>query len=294
MDIKGVTNENVAYYISKYMTKDEPTNVTEENGANFARRYLEVRNYSLPEVCHYSMGNQISAFSVKVVAIPLCHSLINKRTLRPVHQIANLEDDSEDIFYDNAVDKYCKRSELLESLTIIEYFSQFQKAPRNFRGDVFIDQGGESWKRCSRPLIVRVYPYYTEWAADRYYAQVILKLNSFRDPESLLQESMPWREFTTENHNAYVNIDTTFEETHHDELMHTDNYPDDLYSKIVNMYYLTLQHVRPSISDLSPSQYAAYNSIVASDRRFHLVTGGPGTGKNLSIKNLKSCFTAAG
>ena len=85
MDIKIVANENVAFYMTKYMTQEEPFEVIEE-GHNFARRYLEIRNYSIHKISHYTMGNQIAAFDVKIVASTILHAY--KST--PIYQIERL------------------------------------------------------------------------------------------------------------------------------------------------------------------------------------------------------------
>ena len=285
MDIKIVTNENVAFYMTKYMTKDEPFEVMEE-GNNYARRYLEIRNYSIHEICHYTMGNQIAAFDVKIVAIPLCFSLINRRTLRPVNQIEELDDGDLDIFYDNAIDKYCNRHDSLENLTIVQFFQQYQIASHSYRGATIVDRDDRIWKFCDPNLIVRIYPYYTEWSADKYYAQVILKLNPFRNANELLESCLPWRNYVQTNHFQSIIADTNFDNDHQEDLIHTDLYPDDLYTRLVNMYNLTLQQFRPVLSDLNENQYSIFNSILSSTSRFHLVTGGPGTGKTYLLRTM--------
>ena len=293
MDIKIVTSENVAFYMSKYMTKEEPFEVIEET-TNYARRYLETRNYSIHEISHYTMGNQITAFDVQVVAIPLCYNLINRRTLRPVYQIQSLDEEDEDIFYNNPIDKYCNRHISLEDLTIVEYFQKYKIASGASRQDTVIDMEGVRWNLCRNELIVRVYPYYIEWAGDRYYAQVILKLNAFRDANDLLQSCQPWREYVQAHHQQAITADTNFDEQHQEDIMRSDIYPDDLYTRLVNMYNLTLENFRANLAELNDNQYSVYNSILTSDRRFHIVSGGPGTGKTFLLRTMVYAFARQG
>ena len=64
MDIKLVTSEIFAKYITKYCTKEEPWNVVEVQ-RDEVRHYLETRDYSVHEIAHLLIVQSITSFDTK-------------------------------------------------------------------------------------------------------------------------------------------------------------------------------------------------------------------------------------
>ena len=109
MDITLFANTNICKYVTKYCTKEEPFDVKEEI-INECKKYIETRDYSVHEIAHYCMGNHATKFSTQVVRIELARPKLENRYLKRISTIKQLEEDSNDIFFRNAVDKYQKRS----------------------------------------------------------------------------------------------------------------------------------------------------------------------------------------
>ena len=128
----------------------------------------------------------------------------------------------------------------------------------------------------------------------KYYAQIILKLIPFRYANVLLESCILWRSYVQTNHFETIIIDSDFENEHQEDLIHTDYYPDDLYTRLVYMYNITLQHFRPILSDLNETQYRIFNSKLSSTDRLHLITGGPGTGKTYLLRTMVYALTRQG
>ena len=123
MDIKIVTSEIIARYITKYCTKEEPFNVVRDN-SDEVTRFLETRNYSVHEIAHLLSTQTITSFDTKIVRIPCCSALLDQRYLLPLRQIRLLDADSEDVHYANAMDHYINKIEEAQDLTIIQFYSQ--------------------------------------------------------------------------------------------------------------------------------------------------------------------------
>ena len=128
MDIKIVTSELIAKYITKYCTKEEPFDDVVDD-SDEVRRYLETRDYSTHEISHLLTTQPITAFDTKIVRIPVCSTMLDHRYLLPSNRIRQLEADDTDIFHPNAVDYYVNRFDEAESLTIMQYFSTYKKVP---------------------------------------------------------------------------------------------------------------------------------------------------------------------
>ena len=79
MDIKIVTSEIIAKYITKYCTKEEPFDVVVDD-SDEVRRYLETRNYSTHEIAHLCSTQPITAFDTKIVRIACCSTMIAHRS----------------------------------------------------------------------------------------------------------------------------------------------------------------------------------------------------------------------
>ena len=91
MDIKIVTSEIVAMYITKYCTKEKPLNVVVDE-TDELRRFLETRDYSTYETAHLSSTQPITAFDTKIVRVPCCSTMIDHRYLLPANGIKDLHE----------------------------------------------------------------------------------------------------------------------------------------------------------------------------------------------------------
>ena len=106
MDVKPVTSDVVAAYITKYCSKEEPFDVVEDNDQ--VNHYLETRDYSIHEISHYMYGQHITASSTKVCKICICSIMFNNRVLCNINIVQSSENETE-IFCENANDHYIAR-----------------------------------------------------------------------------------------------------------------------------------------------------------------------------------------
>ena len=119
MDMQLVTCENFIHYLTKYVTKAEPEELEKiDNKFGTIGGYLKIRNYGLPEIVFYLFTLPITRFSRKVVKVGVSRELINKRCLKTYKSMKLESDDSIDLFYSNAIEKYLNRDEDYYSLSL--------------------------------------------------------------------------------------------------------------------------------------------------------------------------------
>ena len=133
------------------------------------------------------MGNHICEFSTGIKTIKLCGFLLDNRYLKNVRDMKKLVDDDSDIYYKSDVDHYECRNE-------VEYYQRYKKVAK-CDDNTIIDKNGFFWNPSKTPAIIRLYPYYTEYMADQYYAQRILKLTPFRSVKQLLENIDDFRDY---------------------------------------------------------------------------------------------------
>ena len=125
MDIQLVTSRNVATYVTKYVTKEEPAGFTEvpsaSNDAGSASHYLRTRNISTFEMAYSLLGYPMSAGSRSVTYVPIDLPAQHVRAVKRAHDLAHLPADSNDVFLDGWTEKYCERPPQLEAVTYLDY-----------------------------------------------------------------------------------------------------------------------------------------------------------------------------
>ena len=285
MDLKPDCNEYVCNYIVKYSTKPEPFSVTEIK-VNLTKKYIESRDYSVHEICHYLMGNHITEFSTKVAKVGLCLSLVDKRYLRKLSDLKLLKQhdpESRNIEYANDMDRYQNRPIDLEDLTIIQFFENYEKCSSD-HSKHFKDKKNVSWKKRLKPIIIRVYPYYSAYMGDFYYNQIVLKSVPFRCANTLLDSIPCTRDYV--NCNFIGDLEQNLLIDQEIDLLEQELIEKQDILNIRNMYSLKINDFYATPNDLNSDQYEIYKSILFNNDRFHIVSGEPGTGKSFLIKIL--------
>eukprot|EP00834_Sanchytrium_tribonematis_P006286 NODE_448_length_7291_cov_0.696329.p1 type:complete len:1125 gc:universal NODE_448_length_7291_cov_0.696329:2757-6131(+) len=284
MDIKLVTSELVARYITKYCTKEEPFSVIRDT-RDEVERYLETRNFTVHEIAHLLSVQPVTSFDTKIIRIPCCSTLINHRQLLPLRRIRELNSNDTDIYYHNAIDLYINRFEEAEQLNIIEYFSRYEKLSFNAPFQ-YVDLINQKWKALNKQRVVRVYPFYREGNGDLYYYQLILCNSIYRNASTLIDEISDPRQYCLNHFPTLVTLNDRIQQVSGD-IEISDDIPLPLTTELRLMYNLTSStNDFLEISQLSQAQYSAYNTIINSSDRLFILQGGPGTGKSTLIKTI--------
>eukprot|EP00834_Sanchytrium_tribonematis_P004397 NODE_214_length_12495_cov_0.543078.p1 type:complete len:872 gc:universal NODE_214_length_12495_cov_0.543078:3806-1191(-) len=291
MDIKLVCNEFICNYITKYCTKPEPQGLLEVK-ENEITKYISTRDYSVHEISHYLSGNVITKFSTKVVKIPLCESLIDKRYIKRPKECERLKKENPEdrnFVYLNQMDNYCQRPENLENLTITDYYRKYEKVNAKEKWD-FQDKSENYWKKRKNNAIIRLYPYYTEYMADFYYKQKILENVPFRNPKKLLDSITEHRSYIYEKFLGNIEQNAIFPDELSEELeieiLKEEGYKDKQILEIENMFSLKRSKKKNSPSSLGEQQYKIYKDCLFENSKYHIISGGPGTGKSFLIKSI--------
>ena len=292
MDIKLVTSEIVAKYITKYCTKEEPFDIMVDD-SDEVRRYLETRNYSTHEIAHLLSTQPITAFDTKIVRIPCCSTMIESRVLLPLRQIRELDPEQTDIFYPNATDSYINRFLEANWLTILQYFSMYEKAP--IRSAEFVDSLGKGWKRLTKRRVVRVYPFYRPGNGDLYFAQIVLCNSIYRSATDLLNSIPDLRQYCVHHFREITSLNDRIQQLADGDIQINNDIEINATTEIRAMNNLhTPDNDYQNIEELSPDQYRAYQAILQSREKLIIVQGGPGTGKSTLIKTVNHFGTQIG
>ena len=282
MDISIITSGNYVKYLTKYCTKEESTQMENIAQQNYITNYIRTRDYSINEITFYLTSLKTTMFSGQVVKICACRDLINKRLLKTKKELLDLEEGQDEYFKMNHVNKYENRPPALANLTMNQLFETYAVTE-------------QSYKVRNTPVVVRVYPFYSEYDGELYFAQRVLLHTVYRNAEDLLNGiNTTLREFALGN---------GIEDRHE-----FDNEPIALNNQIVEAEaepYIQIRdmfnfHLRGenlenvTVYNLSESQYIAYNAIIAGGSINYIITGGPGTGKSYLIKVLVSMCQSTG
>ncbi|OXA37426.1 ATP-dependent DNA helicase pfh1 [Folsomia candida] len=173
MDIQVVIGvAGVAYYIAKYIGKNEPETLREDirhtlQTLRDSRRPIRVQMQKVSRLLlsRRTVGSQEAAY--RMVNIPMRHSsrgfvfiptYLPGDRIRLLKKNAYLERD-EVQFASNIIDKYCNRPDSLANLSLFEFASKYQPVQNYQHDDDDLDEGREQIQE-ERSVPVRQPPFY--------------------------------------------------------------------------------------------------------------------------------------
>jgi len=158
-NVQYVTNEGLAAYITKYVTKGEPLSMLVNNGdeSTALQRHILARRMGSMEVMVLSTGKEIFRSTCGTLYLPTSIPDMRNYTARPP---AYIEENPDDPYYPDAIEKYFARPEAHENHTYFEYFRLYQVSKKRItnRGgfrDGIQDQLGYWIYRRNKPILVR-------------------------------------------------------------------------------------------------------------------------------------------
>ena len=140
LDVQFVSNVySCIMYVASYMSKPEKTMGDLLKGVsksgqqmsrkecmqNVARKFLSHREVSAQEAAYRVLGLPLTQTSRQILFLPTNMPEDRTRYLKSSELLEQMEDDNEDIFYKNILDRYAARPDCLESLCLAEFASQY-------------------------------------------------------------------------------------------------------------------------------------------------------------------------
>jgi hypothetical protein len=131
-NVQYVTSEGLAAYITKYVTKGEPLSMLVNNGdeSTALQRHILARRIGSMEMMVLATGKEIFRSTCGTLYLPTSIPEMRNYTVRPP---AYIEENPDDPYYPDAIEKYFARPGACENLTYFQYFRCYQVSKKRIR-----------------------------------------------------------------------------------------------------------------------------------------------------------------
>ena len=194
INVQRVTKLGLVKYLVKYVSKTEPTFTAKvREDISEVEKYFNTRLIGAPEVATTLLSYQIAGGTRNVMFLDTNPPDKQRRVLKPVAHLHQLESGSTDVFLDSFRDKYCARPESLDSINYQDYlagwevFTDISKVPMRRRSRSHKDKKD----RVVAPRDKKVLPrkrFLTPLDGEDYYYQLLLIEVPFRSEGDLMSE----------------------------------------------------------------------------------------------------------
>ena len=158
-NVQYVTSEGLAAYITKYVTKGEPLSLLVNNGdeTTALQRHILARRIGSMEVMVLATGKEIFRSTCGIFYLPTSIPEMRNYTVRPP---AYIEENPDDPYYPDAIEKYFARPRVYENYTYFEYFRYCQVSKKRITNkegfrDGIQDQIGYWIYKRNKPILVQ-------------------------------------------------------------------------------------------------------------------------------------------
>jgi len=125
MNIQYVSSRRLAFYLTKYLSKSEPSHIFNIKEGDKYREHVVARRLGSMELMFLILGETICDSSCAVTYLSTDPPTSRQKAIRPICTIAEEE---EDPYWKNAVEKYFNRPNEKEftNLTYPDYFKNYE------------------------------------------------------------------------------------------------------------------------------------------------------------------------
>jgi hypothetical protein len=121
-NVQYVTSEHLAAYVTKYVTKNEPLSMVYTGGDAAIKNHILARRVGSMEVMVLALGLDLFRCTSGVLYLPTELPQMRQYTVKPVHEV---EEDPDDAYYPDALEKYFARPVVYETEKYFDYFQNF-------------------------------------------------------------------------------------------------------------------------------------------------------------------------
>ena len=315
VNFQYVTTRQFAKYMTKYVTKSEPTeyfNITEPDAF---RKHVLARRLGSMELMILLLGNSICRSTIAVEFLPSIPPEVRNKSVKPPYVLQ--QDEQLSPYWDDAIDKYFDRpiDNEFDNITYPLYHRKFtiqNKQPTN--GIYYIDKKNRFIRKRQKEILVRFQHLTVQHSESFFYQQLLLRLSARSEADLKGSYSTYKARFEAEFPEEYLLTLNYIQNSTQSKIhKYTRNYQiliDNLITslhvdlqQLIGNQLLNLMH-QPNISTnlssiiFSSDQYKIYNILTNSwgkqefsKHPYFFLTGSAGTGKSFMINQIITFLT---
>ena len=315
VNFQYVTTKQFAKYMTKYVTKSEPTEYFDLREADAFRKHILARRLGSMELMILLLGYSICRSSIAVEFLPSIPSEVRNKSIKPPYLLQQEEQLSP--YWDDAIDKYFDRptEDIFNNMIYPIYHRKYViQTNQPTSGIYYIDKKNRFVRKRQKEILVRFQHLTIQQAESFFYQQLLLKLparseadlkNLYPTYKAAFEAKYP-AEYSLTLNNIQSSIQTN---TH----KYTENFQNlinnlisslhtDLQYIVKNQLFSLLSQPNPS-SKLSPlllskDQYKILNALINnwgkreySKHPYFFLTGSAGTGKSFMVQQVVNYLT---
>jgi hypothetical protein len=311
-NVQYVTSQGLAAYITKYVTKGEPLSLVNMDATSRTLRHLLARRIGSMESIVLALGFDIFRSSSGVTYIPTSIPSMRNSTVRPPEIV---EQDPDNPYYPDALEKYFARPGTYEDYSYFRYFKECQIMKTRIQNKNRYRPGEQDglgywvYKR-KKPTIVRS-PYRRLCDGEGFFFVQLLYHHAWRSDDEILGGFPTYRErLFALDPGLYDQVLQGQQEAAHTGYLALGQEYLEMVQRVCeaapinvrNMMSRQLDQLNtmtvPGVADgaalgLRGDQYTCYNTITQtiSASRYHrqcfFVTGPGGTGKSFLLRAIQ-------
>ena len=316
INFQYVTTRQFAKYMTKYVTKSEPTEYFDIHEADAFRKHILARRLGSMELMILLLGYSICRSSIAVEFLPSIPSEIRNKAVKPPYLLQQEEQLSP--YWDDAIDKYFDRptEDVFNNIIYPLYHRNYviqKKQPAN--GIYYIDKKNRFVKKRQKEILVRFQHLTIQQSESFFYQQLLLRLPARSEAD--LKNIYPTYKahFEAKYPAEYsLTLDNIQNSMQSNIQKYTRNYQN-LIDNLITSLHIDLQDIiknqlsnllhQPNLSTefssmlLSEDQYKIFNIITNSWGQqefskvpYFFLTGSAGTGKSFMIQQIINFLTA--
>ena len=281
VNFQYVTTCQFAKYMTKYVTKSEPTEYFDISEADAFRKHILARRLGSMELMILLLGYSICRSSIAVEFLPSIPSEVRNKAVKPPYLLQQEEQLSP--YWDDAIDKYFDRpsENIFNNITYPLYHRKYviqNNRPAN--GIFYIDKKNRFVRKRQKEILVRFQHLTIQQSESFFYQQLLLRLpaqseadlkDSYSTYKASFEAKYPDEYLLTLNH-VQNSMQSNIQK-------YTQNYQN-LINNLISSLHTDLQHIignqlfnllhqpNPSIGlssmIFSEDQYKIFNILVNS------------------------------
>lgn len=310
VNFQYVTSRQFAKYMTKYVTKSEPTEYFNIHEADAFRKHVLARRLGSMELMILLLGYSICRSSIAVEFLPSIPSEVRNKSVKPPYLLQQEEQLSP--YWDDAIDKYFDRptENIFDDMIYPIYHRNYiiqKNRPTN--GIYYIDKKNRFVKKRRKEILVRFQHLTIQQSESFFYQQLLLRLparseanlkNSYLTYKAHFEAKYPAEYSLTLNH-VQNSMQSNIQK-------YTKSYQN-LINNLITSLDVNLQNIigdqlisllrQPNLSTkfssmiFSNDQYKIFNIITNNwgkretfKHPYFFLTGSAGTGKSFMIQQI--------